>query len=53
MKRKKWIDCTVKSVIKTIVIDSITKLFDCFPLLHSAKMAVTKAETTKMKMKVR
>ena len=45
----------MKSVIKTFVIgrDSILKLFDCFPLLHTAKMAVTKAETTKMKMKVR
>ena len=51
MKRKKWIDCTVKSVVKTIVKgrDLIIKLFDCFSLLHAAKMAVTKAQTTKMK----
>ena len=43
----------MKSVIKTIVIDrdSIIKLFDCFQLLHAAKMAVTKIETTKMKVR--
>ena len=43
----------MKSVIKTFVIgrDSIIKLFDCFPLLHAAKMAVTKTETTKLKVR--
>ena len=43
----------MKSVIKTFVIgrDSIIKLFDCLPLLHATKMAVTKTETTKMKVR--
>ena len=43
----------MKSVVKTIVKgrDLIIKLFDCFSLLHAAKMPVTKIETTKMKVR--